>query len=79
MKYAVEMDSVTITYITSFIKIGSGTQKLMEGGIQSHKGHMEISLTPFSQNKGSGLRINKNLRCLLSLQFAHLYRLSFRT
>jgi hypothetical protein len=32
MKYAVEMGSGAAIYIPSFIKIGSGTQKLMGGG-----------------------------------------------
>jgi hypothetical protein len=32
MKYAVEMSSGAMIYIPSFIKIGSGIQKLLEGG-----------------------------------------------
>jgi hypothetical protein len=32
MKYAVEMGSDTMIYVPSFIKIGSGIQKLIEGG-----------------------------------------------
>jgi hypothetical protein len=32
MKYAVEMGSGAMIYIQSFIKIGSGIQKLMGGG-----------------------------------------------
>jgi hypothetical protein len=37
MKYAIEMGSVTVINIRSFIKIGSGIQKLMgEGGIRIH-------------------------------------------
>jgi hypothetical protein len=32
MNYTVEMESGTMTYISSFIKIGSGIQKLMGGG-----------------------------------------------
>jgi hypothetical protein len=32
MKYASEMGSGAMIYIPSFIKIGSGTQKLIEGG-----------------------------------------------
>jgi hypothetical protein len=32
MKYAVEMGSGSIIYIPSFIKIGSGIQRLMGGG-----------------------------------------------
>jgi hypothetical protein len=31
MKYAVEVSSVTMIYIPSFIKIGSGIQKLVVG------------------------------------------------
>jgi hypothetical protein len=43
MKYTVDMGSGTMIYIPHFIKIGSGTQKLMEGytdtqtGWRSHK------------------------------------------
>jgi hypothetical protein len=32
MKYAVEMASGSVTYIPSFIKVGSGVQKLLRGG-----------------------------------------------
>jgi hypothetical protein len=40
MKYAVEMDSGVMIYIPSFITIGSGIQKLMEGGgIHRHRQH----------------------------------------
>jgi hypothetical protein len=41
MKYAIEMGSVDIIYIPSFIKIGSGIQKLIEG-IHRHTDRMEI-------------------------------------
>jgi hypothetical protein len=41
MRYAVEMDSVTMIYIPRFIKIGSGIQKLMRGNSQTHR--MEIA------------------------------------
>jgi hypothetical protein len=38
MKYAVEMGSVAIIYIPSFINIGSGIQKLIGGiHIQTHR------------------------------------------
>jgi hypothetical protein len=41
MKYAVQMDSGAMVYIPSFIKIGSGIQKLTRGETQtawrSHK------------------------------------------
>jgi hypothetical protein len=35
MKYAVEMDSGALIYILSFIKIGSGIQKLIVGDTQT--------------------------------------------
>jgi hypothetical protein len=34
MKYAVEVGSSAMIYVSSFIKIGSGIQKFMEGGIK---------------------------------------------
>jgi hypothetical protein len=38
MKYAVEMGSVAMVYISSFIKIGSGIQKLMgRGNAQTYR------------------------------------------
>jgi hypothetical protein len=42
MKYAVEMASVAMIYIPSFIKIGSGIQKLMGGG-SGYTDRMEIA------------------------------------
>jgi hypothetical protein len=36
MKYAVEMGSGAVIYVPSFIKIGSGTEKLMGGRIHRH-------------------------------------------
>jgi hypothetical protein len=42
MKYAVEMGSGAVIYIPSFIKIGSGIQKLI-GGIYRHTGGLGIS------------------------------------
>jgi hypothetical protein len=41
MRYAVETDSATMIYIPSFIKIGSGIQKLI-GGIYRHTYRMAI-------------------------------------
>jgi hypothetical protein len=35
MNYAVEIESGTMTYISSFIKIGSGIQKLIGGDTDS--------------------------------------------
>jgi hypothetical protein len=52
MKYAVEMDSRAIIYIPSFIKIGSGIQKLMGGETQRGRQHGDlISLFLCFQNK----------------------------
>jgi hypothetical protein len=42
MKYAVKMGSVAMIYIPSFIKIGSGIQKLI-GGIHRHTDSKVIS------------------------------------
>jgi hypothetical protein len=42
MKYAVEMGSGAIMYIPSFIKIGSGVQKLI-GRIHRHTDSMVIA------------------------------------
>jgi hypothetical protein len=54
------MGSGAMIYIPSFIKIGSGIQKLMGGGytdIQVARQHGErISLFLFSQNKQSRLK-----------------------
>jgi hypothetical protein len=50
MKYAVEMGSGAMIYIPSFMKIGSGIQKLMGGGGDSkrHRQHGDhISLLLF--------------------------------
>jgi hypothetical protein len=41
MKYIIEMGSGAMIYIPSFIKIGSGIQKLI-GGIHRHTERMEI-------------------------------------
>jgi hypothetical protein len=59
MKYTVEMGSGTMIYIPSFIKIGSGIQKLT-GGIHRHTDSMVISQAYFYfLNKESGLKILK--------------------
>jgi hypothetical protein len=39
MKYAFEMGSGAMIYIPSFIKIGSGIQKLMGRGYTDTQGH----------------------------------------
>jgi hypothetical protein len=57
MKYAVDMGSGAMIYISSFKKIGSGIQKLM-GGIHRQHGDL-ISLLSFFQNNESGLKMIK--------------------
>jgi hypothetical protein len=49
MRYAVEKRSDAMIYISRFIEIGSGIQKLMGGGdSQTHRQHGDrISLLPF--------------------------------
>jgi hypothetical protein len=48
MKYAVEIRSGVMIYIPSFIKIGSGIQKLI-GGNHRHTDSMEITCANFSK------------------------------
>jgi hypothetical protein len=58
MKYAVEMGSGAMMQIPSFIKIGSGIQKLIWRDTQTHRQHGDrISLLLFFQNKESMLKI----------------------
>jgi hypothetical protein len=56
MKYANEMGSGAMMYISSFIKTGSGIQNFMRGGSFTHihrqHGHL-ISLLPFFQKVGN--------------------------
>jgi hypothetical protein len=57
MKYATEMGLGAMIYVPSFIKIGSGIQKLIRG-IRRHRQHGDdISLLLFFQNKESRLKI----------------------
>jgi hypothetical protein len=57
MKYAVEMGSVAIIYIPSFIKIDSGIQKVIGGDSWTRRAHGDLISPPlFFQNKGSGLK-----------------------
>jgi hypothetical protein len=61
MKYATEMGSGAVIYILRFIKIGSGTQKLMRGYADTqHRDH--ISLLSFFQYKESRLKKVKKWR-----------------
>jgi hypothetical protein len=56
MTYAVEMSSGALTYIPSFITIGSGIQKLIEEVSQKHRQHGDlISLFILFENKKSRL------------------------
>jgi hypothetical protein len=51
MKYAVEMGSSAMPYIPSLRKIGSGIQRFIGEGTQTHKEHGDlISLLLFIQN-----------------------------
>jgi hypothetical protein len=55
MKYAVEMGSGAMIYIPSFIKICSGTQKLI--GADSRTQHCDrVSLFLFSEGNKNGLK-----------------------
>jgi hypothetical protein len=52
MKYEVEMGSGAMIYIPSFIKIGSGIQKLIARDSQTHRQHEDrISLLQESRLK----------------------------
>jgi hypothetical protein len=65
MKHAVEMDSGAMIYIWSFIKIGSGIQKLMGWGDElRHRQHGDrISLFYFSQNKERKITEEMGMSC----------------
>jgi hypothetical protein len=58
MKCAVEIDSGGMTYVPSFMKIGSGTRKLIRG-IHRWQGDL-TSLILFFQNKKSRLKWEAN-------------------
>jgi hypothetical protein len=64
MKYTVAMDSGAMIHIQSFIKTGSGIQKLIRRDSQPHRrqGDLISLLLFFFQNKESGLKINNALR-----------------
>jgi hypothetical protein len=71
MYYAIEMGPGTLIYISSFIKIGLGIQRLLGGYTHKQTPRLQgdsISLLLFFQNKESGLKITKHrkrldLRC----------------
>jgi hypothetical protein len=53
MTYAGEMGKGVMIYITSFIKIGSGIQKLIGGDSQTHRQYADrIRLLPYSEKIG---------------------------
>jgi hypothetical protein len=56
MNYTVETSSGAIIYIPSFIKIGSGIQKLLGEGIHIRTHSKVISKPLFFQNKESQLK-----------------------
>jgi hypothetical protein len=72
MKYVVPMGSgSTIICPLSFIKIGSGIQKLIGVGIHRHRQQGDlISLLLFFQNKESRLTTPKQIRSGSLLSFA---------
>jgi hypothetical protein len=60
MKFAVEMGPGATIYTPSFIKTGSGIQKLMRNGVHrhTHTQHSDrISLLSFFQNKENKLKL----------------------
>jgi hypothetical protein len=70
MKYATEMGSGAMIYIPSFIKIGSGIQKLMgEGYSQTHRRHgdQEPTLGNFLPSFSSALQLRVNFGLLDNL------------
>jgi hypothetical protein len=74
MKYAVEMGSGAMIYIASFIKIGSGIQNLIRGGIHRHRQHGDgISLLLFFQSKESKLNLSIFLTRYGRRTFGHWY------
>jgi hypothetical protein len=64
--YAIEMVSGAMIYVPSFITIGSGVQKLMGGGIQTHARTATWSHKPtlFFQNKESRLKTTPISPCV---------------
>jgi hypothetical protein len=78
--YAVKVGLGTVIYVASFIKVGSGVQKLTVGGyIQTHtnkhkrRATRSHKLTPFFQKKEGRLE-TKRLSILLLLRVYSLPR-----
>jgi hypothetical protein len=60
MKYAVEKGSVTMLCVSSFIKTGSGIQKLIREESQTHRQHGDlISLFSFFFQNNESRLVNK--------------------
>jgi hypothetical protein len=74
MKYAVEMDLSAMVHIPSFIKIDSGSQKLIGVDSQIHRQHgNHISLLYFFvQNKESRLEMYLIMLAVAGVESYHL-------
>jgi hypothetical protein len=55
MKYAVEIGSGAMIYVPSFMKNGSGIEKLIGWDSQTHRQHGDLISLFFFQNKESRL------------------------
>jgi hypothetical protein len=73
MKYAIEMGSGAMIYISNFIKIGSGIQKLI-GETHKQRGD-RISLFLFFQNRESRLKIEFTLDKILKYKINWIQRM----
>jgi hypothetical protein len=60
MKYAVQMGSGAMICVPSFIKIGSGIQKLIRGDTQTHRQHGDLISILLFFNKESWLKMILN-------------------
>jgi hypothetical protein len=59
MKYAVEMDSSAVIYISSFIEIGSGIQEIIDGGLTDPQtAWISHKLSFICQNKENRLKVD---------------------
>jgi hypothetical protein len=69
MSYAIETGSTVMIYMTSFIKIGSGLQKLIGRKAQTHREQGDlISILLFLQNKESRLKTFMYLSSLKNIK-----------
>jgi hypothetical protein len=72
-EYAIEMGSGAMIYISSFIKIGSGIQKLI--GVTHRQRGDRISLLLFFQNRESRLKIEFTLDKILKYKISWIQRM----